>query len=99
MNRHTQLKDIASGSLQSPRIGEPERDAINSIIDGGVQILCEKITELQTRMEELKQQALNRAADAKALLNETVSVYAKISDEIAHATIVLAEIEARGRDE
>ena len=100
MNRHAQLKDIAAASpIQPPRTGEAERDAINAIIDGGLQFLCGNLADLHQRLNDLEQQALVRAADAKAMLNETVSVCIKIGDEVAHTKAVIAEIEARGRDE
>lgn len=100
MNRHAQLKELAeTGKLQPPAYGEPQRDGINALIDGGVLNLSNKIDDLTKKLESLRDQAIHRAADAKALVNETISVMGRISGEADHLAAVIAEIEARGRDE
>lgn len=108
MNKQSTLRDMVArldevtghpGLAQPPRPGEPQRDAINAIIDGGVTELCGRIGDLMNKLKDLQQQAIDRAADAKAMLNETVSVCIKINDEIAHTSAVIDEIAARGRDE
>jgi hypothetical protein len=82
-----------------PQQGEPERDAINSLVDRIVLDNCKRLKELENRLEDIRKQILASAADTKATLNEHVTLSIRFKDEIERLSDVIEEIAARGRDE
>ena len=80
-----------------PTYGAPQRDAINSVIDGIVSDICSDISKLRHTLDDIEQQVLEGAAHAKARLNDQVQICVSVKDEITHMTRVVADIQERGK--
>lgn len=80
-----------------PSYGGPQRDAINSVIDGLVSDICSDIGELRHTLDDIEQQVLEGAANAKQRLNEQVQICVSVKDEITHMNRVVADIQERGK--
>lgn len=78
-----------------PGYGEPQRDAINSVVDQVVRDVTEKIHALHKQLDALEQQVLEGAAGAKSTLTEQISVCIRVNDEINHMREVVDEIARR----
>lgn len=90
---HThQRTPLPTNEMKPPSYGGPQRDAINSIVDGVVSDICIKIGELRHTLDDIEQQVLEGAAGAKHALQDHVQVCIKVTDEIAHTQRVIAEI-------
>lgn len=81
-----------------PSYGGPQRDAINSVIDGIVGDICGKIEALRKMLDQIEQEVLTSAGKSKHSLSEHVSVCTSINDEILHMREVIAELSERARD-
>ena len=75
-----------------PSYGGPQRDAINSVIDGIVSDICADIGRLRHTLDDIEQQVLEGAANAKARLNDQVQICVSVKDEITHMNRVVADI-------
>lgn len=80
-----------------PSYGGPQRDAINSVIDGIVADICSDIGKLRHTLDDIEQQVLEGAAAAKTRLNDQVQICVSVKDEIAHMSRVVADIQERGK--
>jgi hypothetical protein len=98
LSRFVDEVDRAAGDLprnldvQPPTYGGPQRDAINSVVDGIVGDICTKISELQRSLKTIEDQVLQSAAKSKHSLNEHVVLCVKLNDEIRHAQDVINEL-------
>lgn len=81
--------------VQPPQFGGPQRDAINSLIDKVVGDVCERISELEHKLEELRQQVLVGGAAAKTTLQEQVEVCLRVNDETSRISDIVGEIAQR----
>lgn len=85
--------------IAAPTYGGPQRDAINSVVDGIVGDICSKVADLRKMLDTIEQQALQSAAKSKHRLNEHVETCVKINDEIVHMREVVADLmEAASHD-
>jgi Mg2+ and Co2+ transporter CorA len=87
---------LPDSPLFAPSYGAPQRDAINSVIDGIVSDLCKDIGELRRTLDDIEQQVLEGAAKAKEHLTDQVRVCVSVKDEISHMKRVVADIKERG---
>lgn len=94
---HRPRTPLPSNDLRPPSYGGPQRDAINSVVDGVVNDICAKIAELRKQLDAIEQQVLESAADTKHHLQDHVSICVRINDEITHMKDVVAEISDAGR--
>jgi hypothetical protein len=99
-NLHTIKDDIDRAVAQqtdygrpmAPVYGGPQRDAINSVVDGIIGDICAKIGQLRQTLDQIEQQVLQSAARSKHTLNEHVGVCVRINDEIRHMQDVVADL-------
>jgi hypothetical protein len=75
-----------------PTYGSPQRDAIGSIVDGLVDDLCQRITGIRETLDQIEQQALQSAADAKGSLSDHVGVCVRLSEEVSNLQTVVSDI-------
>jgi hypothetical protein len=78
-----------------PSYGGPQRDAINSVIDGIVGDICKDIADVRHILDDLEQHILEGAASAKHHLSEQVGMCVSVKDEVTHMRRVVFDIEAR----
>ena len=83
---------LPTNEIKPPSYGGPQRDAINSVVDGIVSDLCSKIAALRHVLDDIEQQVLEGAAGAKHTLHDQVQVCIKVNDEITHMQRVIDEI-------
>jgi hypothetical protein len=81
---------------QPPAFGAPQRDAIGSIVDGIADDFCHKINAVRQSLDHIKQEYLQSAANAKAILNGHVEVCVRLDDEIRHMQAAVADIRIGG---
>lgn len=81
-----------SKQVLPPGYGEPQRDAIASIVDGVVQEVIDSIKALQSRLTALEDQVLVSAAAAKDTLNKQVEVCSRVREQTAQISGVVDEI-------
>jgi hypothetical protein len=86
---------LPANELTPPGYGGPQRDAINSVIDGIVGDICRDIGAVRTLLDQVEQQVLEGAAKAKHGLTEQVAVCVSVKDEIAHMRRVVGDIQER----
>ena len=99
-SNHQQLKEkidrltgiITPVSKAAPAYGEPQRDAINSIVDGILQDLIGKIHELQRQLREIEQAAIESAAASKERLQDHVAVCIKATEEVNRLADVIGRM-------
>lgn len=84
----------ATKSMLPPGYGDPQRDAINSVIDNIVQDISRKIGDLRKQLDDIEQQVLTGAAKSKAMLQDQILVCVRVNDEITHMRAVVEEIAA-----
>lgn len=84
----------ATKTILPPSYGQPQRDAINSVVDNIVQDISQKIEALRKQLDDIEQQVLTGAAKAKGLLHDHILVCVRINDEITHMREVVGEIAA-----
>jgi hypothetical protein len=82
----------AAERAEPPGYGEPQRDAINSMIDGVLRDISHKIGELRSTLDEIEQTVLTSAAEAKAILQEHVRTCIRVEDEVRHMARVVADM-------
>jgi hypothetical protein len=87
-----QLMERNGGELKPPSYGEPQRNAIDSVVDGIVGDLCKKIGDLRKTLDDIEQQVLEGAAGAKRVLLDHILVCVRVNDEIVHMQDVVKEI-------
>jgi hypothetical protein len=75
-----------------PSYGGPQRDAINSVADGIVGDICNRIATLRRTLDVLEQQILTSAAEAKHALNAHVVICQTVNDEVARMRRVVADL-------
>jgi methyl-accepting chemotaxis protein len=75
-----------------PSRGEPERDAIGSLVDKISIDLGQRITEVREMLDQIEQQALESAVSAKGTLQDHVAVCERLSDEVGRLKTVVIEI-------
>jgi hypothetical protein len=78
-----------SSSIQ---YGEPQRDAVNAVIDQIRRDLEEKIGALHRQLDDIDQRLSDSAATAKGSLQDHIAVCIKINQEVTHMADVIAEI-------
>ena len=81
-----------------PAYGEPQRDAINSLVDGIVRDITEKISELRGKLDRIEQAVLEGAADTKARLQDHVRTCILINDEVVHMADVIRDMTVAHHD-
>lgn len=81
--------------VQPPEYGGPQRDAINSLVDGVVRDVIENIAALRKQLTALEQQVLVSSAAAKATLNEQVNVCARVTEETARIGDIMDQVAQR----
>jgi hypothetical protein len=79
----------------APSYGGPQRDAINSVVDGIVGDICKDVQDVHRMLDDVEQQVLESAAAAKARLQEHVGVCVSVKDEIQHMRRVIDDIKNR----
>jgi hypothetical protein len=84
--------------VHPPSYGGPQRDAINSVVDGIVGDICSKIGDLRKTLDAIEQAVLQSAAKSKHTLNEHVSTCVRINDEVVHMREVVAELAEQARE-
>lgn len=77
----------------APGYGHPQRDAINSVVDGVVGDICGKIGELRKTLDIIEAAVLRSAAKSKGSLNEHVGVCIRVNDEVKRLRDVVAGLE------
>lgn len=92
-------RDVAARPMTPPAYGEPQRDAIASVVDSIVRDVTEKINTVRKQLDALEQQVLTGAANAKASLIEQIAVSIRVNDEITHMGDVIDEIAKRFSDD
>lgn len=90
-----QSTTLPPNAFNRPSYGDPQREAINSVIDGLVDDICKDIAAVRTLLNEVEQQVLEGAAKAKHSLQEQVGVCTSVKDEITHMRRVVADIQER----
>jgi hypothetical protein len=85
---------VPAPDIRPPSYGNPQRDAINSVVDNIVGDICGKIADLRKILDALEQQVLEGAASAKGALHDQVLICVKVNDEIVHMQEVVEEIRA-----
>lgn len=83
---------------QPPAYGEPQRDAINSLVDGIVRDITEKITELRGKLDRIEQTVLEGAAETKGRLQDHIRTCIRINDEVVHMADVIRDMTASTHD-
>lgn len=96
MNNPTmpRITPVPPNELKVPSYGGPQRDAINSVVDGIVGDICTKIGTLRHTLDDLEQQVLEGAATAKHALQDHVQVCIRVNDEVERTRIVIDDIKA-----
>jgi hypothetical protein len=84
----------ATRTMLPPGYGDPQRDAINSVVDNVVQDISRKIDDLRKQLDALEQQVLVGAAKSKLALHGQIQVCVRVNDEITHMGAVIEEIAA-----
>jgi hypothetical protein len=87
-------QDLQRQEIRPPAYGGPQRDAINSVVDGIVGDICNRIVDLRKMLDAIEQQVLESAAKSKAALNDHVGICVRINDEIRHMQTVIEELKA-----
>jgi predicted amino acid-binding ACT domain protein len=82
----------------APAYGEPQRDAINSLVDGIVRDVTEKIADLRSKLDNIEQTVLEGAADTKAKLQDHVRTMIRINDEVVHMAEVIRDMASAHHD-
>ena len=82
-------------ALKPPDYGASQRQAISAIADDLTGDLNDKIGKLHKQLDALEQSVLSSAAEAKAKLDEMVTVCAGVSDEVEHIQEIIEEIARR----
>lgn len=95
LGTETRTTPLPVNELTPPGYGGPQRDAINSVIDGIVGDICRDIGAVRTLLDQVEQQVLEGAAKAKHGLTEQVAVCVSVKDEIAHMRRVVGDIQER----
>jgi hypothetical protein len=95
MNKHS--TPVPTNELTAPGYGSPQRDAINSVVDGIVSDICSEIAAMRVLLDEVEQQILEGAAASKHRLNDHVGVCVSVKDEITHMKRVVLDIQERGK--
>lgn len=85
---------VPTSDMRPPSYGNPQRDAINSVVDNVVGDLCSKINALRKTLDAIEQQVLEGAAGAKRALEDQILICIKVNDEIMHMQEVVEEIRA-----
>ena len=80
---------------EPPTYGEPQRSAINSVVDNIVRDICEEITELRLALDEVEQKILENSAAVKGRLGDHVSICVGVKDEVVHIRRIIDDIKAR----
>jgi prephenate dehydratase len=75
-----------------PSHGEPERDAIGSLVDKISVDLGQRVKEIREMLDQIEQQALQSAAGAMGTLKDHVAVCDKLSAEVLRMKAVVSEI-------
>lgn len=75
-----------------PSHGEPERDAIGSLVDKISIDLGQRIREVREMLEQIEQQALQSAAGAMGTLKDHVTLCDKLTAEVIRVKAVVSEI-------
>jgi hypothetical protein len=78
--------------LHPPSYGEPQRTAINSVIDNVCTDICEKVQNCRKVLDEIEQAVLTSAASAKSTLAEHISVCTHLNDELIHMRRIIEDI-------
>jgi len=94
----TKLPDqslLAQHQQQAVAYGEPQRGAINSVVDNIVRDICEEIGELRLALDTIEQRILENAASVKERLSEHVGICVSIKDEVTHIRRIIADIKER----
>ena len=94
-DRVTEMNVANPPALKPPDYGASQRQAIAAIADDLTGDLNEKIGQLHKRLDALEQSVLTTTAEAKAKLNETVTVCAAVSEEVEHIADIIEEIARR----
>lgn len=94
LDQHLRRTPVPSNEIRPPSYGGPQRDAINSVVDGIVGDLCGKIGELRKTLDTIEQQVLEGAAGAKKSLQDHILVCVRVNDEITHMQEVVEDIKA-----
>ena len=85
---------VATKTMLPPEYGGPQRDAINSVLDGITQDVSRKIDDLRKQLDDIEQAVLQGAAKSKEALHNQIVVCIRINDEISHMKMVVEEIAA-----
>jgi hypothetical protein len=81
-----------------PAYGEPQRDAINSLVDGIVRDITEKIAELRGKLDRIEANVLEGAAETKGRLQDHIRTCIRINDEVVHMADVIRDMTATHHD-
>jgi hypothetical protein len=84
--------ELITPKPKPPSRGEPERDAIGSLVDKISIDLGQRITEVREMLDQIGQQALESAVSAKGTLQDHVAVCERLSDEVGRLKTVVIEI-------
>lgn len=95
---HQRNKLAPRQEVTPPTYGGPQRDAINSVVDGIIGDICGRIGDLRKTLDDIEHQVLQSAAKSKHALNEHVSVCVRINDEIRHMQEVVADLKAESHE-
>jgi hypothetical protein len=83
---------VPQNDLIPPGYGSPQRKAIDSMVEGVVADLCDKISILRKTLDEIEQHVLEGASFAKSKLKDHVTLCVRVNDEITHMREVIAEL-------
>ena len=89
-----QRSPLPANSMKPPGYGGPQRDAINSVVDGIVSDVLGKIEALRKVLDEIEQQVREGASVAKSSLQDQVGICVRVNDEITHMRAVVEDIRA-----
>lgn len=87
----------ANAVNKAPGFGQPQREAINSVVDSLVADLCRDIGDVRLLLDKVEQGVIEGAAKAKHMLVEHVGVCTSVKDEITHMRRVVDDIAERGK--
>jgi len=79
----------------APGYGEPQRDAIASLVDAGTRDAVEAIDALIDHLGKMRDQLVVSGDTAKDILNRRVEVVARIRDQTKRAAEEAKEIEQK----
>lgn len=88
------IGELSPVAKVAPAYGEPQRDAINSIVDGILQDLIGKVHDLIRQLHDIEQGAIESAAASKERLQSHVMLCIKATEEVNR----LADVTGRMRD-